>query len=95
MDKLEGNFFLRCPPEQRHSLHSDNKYISRPLSPGLGDGVKDADLENSSDDLNHGQKRKQQPVHDSSLTKALHQTFFYRWWTAGVLKLGSGALLYL
>jgi ATP-binding cassette subfamily C (CFTR/MRP) protein 1 len=89
VDKLEGNFFLRCPPEQKNFLHSDNKYTSHPLS--SSDDVKDADLENSSEDSSHGQRRKQQPVHDPSLMKALHQTFFLRWWSAGALKLGSGA----
>ena len=87
VNNLNGNFFLQCSPEQRPSLHSDNKYTSRPLS--SGDGVEGADLD--SENSSHGQKRKR---HDSSLTKALHQTFFYRWWFAGVLKLGSGALLH-
>ena len=92
VNRLEGNFFLRCPPEQKHFCHSDNKYTSRP--PSTRDGVKDADLENFSEDSSRVPKCKQKPVHDSSLMKALHQTFFLRWWSAGVLKLGSGALLY-
>lgn len=31
--------------------------------------------------------------YDSSLLKALHKTFFRRWWTAGLLKLIAGASL--
>jgi len=81
VNKLEGNFFLQSPSEKRHFFPSNNT---------PGEGAKDADLENSSE----GQELKQQPVRSSSLTKALHQTFFNRWWTAGVLKLGSGALLF-
>jgi hypothetical protein len=33
------------------------------------------------------------PKYDASLTKALHKTFFARWWAAGFLKLGGGAHL--
>jgi hypothetical protein len=46
------------------------------------------DLENPHED---GLRRKRKPVYDSSLVKALQQTFFYRWWISGILKLGSGA----
>lgn len=85
VDDLEGNFFPQCSSEQSHFLHADNKYTSRPLS---GDNI---DLENSCEDSSNGQECKQQQPTHISLTKALHQTFFYRWWSAGVLKLGSGA----
>ncbi len=30
------------------------------------------------------------PKYDASLLKALHNTFFWRWWIAGALKLFSG-----
>jgi ATP-binding cassette, subfamily C (CFTR/MRP), member 1 len=40
-----------------------------------------------------GKGKKKVPVYDESLPKALHETFFYRWWLAGFLKLASGKLL--
>lgn len=36
-------------------------------------------------------KSKSKPKYDASLIKALHTTFFWRWWIAGALKLASGA----
>ena len=33
---------------------------------------------------------KSKPKYDASLLKALHTTFFWRWWIAGALKLVSG-----
>lgn len=35
-------------------------------------------------------KSKSKPKYDASLLKALHETFFWRWWISGALKLASG-----
>jgi ATP-binding cassette, subfamily C (CFTR/MRP), member 1 len=79
-NELESNFFRRCPREQRPSfLHSPKPFSE----------VSDSDPDASPED--HGRQGKKGTVYDSSLTKALHQTFFYRWWLAGLLKLFSGA----
>lgn len=37
-----------------------------------------------------GRKKKGKPQYDSSLLKAIHNTFFFRWWAAGLLKLCGG-----
>lgn len=86
-NELEGNFFRRCPPEKRPSfLQSSNQ---NPMSPTPTEAAaKDADLEG----VRYEEQGKKKQAYDSSLMKALHQTFFYRWWFAGLLKLLSGAL---
>lgn len=38
-------------------------------------------------------KGSKKPIYDASLVKALHTTFFIRWWTSGLLKLFSGECL--
>jgi len=88
-NKVEANFFQRCPPEQRPSFLRPQTPDFLP-PPSLKDSVKasDHDLETSYDYVPGGKKK---PVYDSSLARALHETFFYRWWFAGLLKLGSGA----
>lgn len=40
----------------------------------------------------HKHKSKTGPKYDASLVRALHKTFFWRFWFAGVLKLASGML---
>ncbi|GJE92383.1 multidrug resistance-associated ABC transporter [Phanerochaete sordida] len=39
-----------------------------------------------------GGKAQAQPKYDASLIRALHTTFFWRWWIAGALKLASDTL---
>jgi ATP-binding cassette subfamily C (CFTR/MRP) protein 1 len=86
--EVEANFFQRCPPEQRPSfLRPDNPHSLSP-PPYDEDAAKGVDLESNP---KGGQRKGKKVVYDSSLVKALHQTFFYRWWFAGLLKLCSGA----
>lgn len=37
-------------------------------------------------------KKNAEPKYDGSLVKALHNTFFWRWWIAGALKLASDTM---
>ena len=37
-----------------------------------------------------GGRSSRKPKYDASLTRALHYTFFWRFWIAGILKLVSG-----
>ena len=95
VNEVEATFFRRCPPEQRPSfLRSGNSHSSSPPISDSEDATKDADLESNSEDVILGQRTKKKPLYDSSLIKALNQTFFYRWWFAGVLKLFAGATFY-
>ncbi|KAG7440774.1 uncharacterized protein BT62DRAFT_572551 [Guyanagaster necrorhizus] len=78
-DDVEINFYSRCPPEQRpfplrHKLPNDAEV------PDSKESLDDA--ENRAPDA----KRKSTIKYDSSLTKALHRTFFVRFWSAGVCK---------
>ena len=55
---------------------------------------KFADVESSLENKNTGSATQQSAtagvIYDSSLVKALHKTFFWRFWIAGILKLLSG-----
>ncbi|KAJ7290727.1 multidrug resistance-associated ABC transporter [Mycena rebaudengoi] len=73
--KLQDNFYARCPPEKR-PLYMQGSGSSSESS------VSDAKQETKSDDP---KAKKQKSPYDSSLGKALHGTFFTPFWTAGVL----------
>lgn len=84
-DSLETNFYSRCPPEKRpeslrDSLKAPEDADASSLSEKEGPEVIGTTAVEDS---------KSSP-YDSSLIKALHTTFFYSWWTAGVLQLLSG-----
>ncbi|KAF8915697.1 multidrug resistance-associated ABC transporter [Mucidula mucida] len=76
-DEIEVNFYSRCPPDER------------PVS--LRHKIPDS-LHEKRDD----EKRKDaflRPLkYDKSLPKALHQTFFFRFWASGILKLFGDTL---
>jgi ATP-binding cassette, subfamily C (CFTR/MRP), member 1 len=56
--------------------------------------LKDDDVKITKQKTSKSSKSKanSKPKHDASLLKALHTTFFWRWWIAGALKLISGVL---
>ncbi|KAJ7890947.1 multidrug resistance-associated ABC transporter [Mycena olivaceomarginata] len=80
--KLQDNFYARCPPEKRPLYVQDPGTSSEP-------SVSDVKQETKSDDP---KAKKQKSPYDSSLGKALHVTFFTPFWTAGVLLLIAEAL---
>lgn len=63
-------------------------------------GGQDDQLTTSASNESKGAERKENvnsettqskpPKYDASLVKALHATFFWRWWGAGALKFLSG-----
>lgn len=79
--KLQDNFYARCPPEKR-PLYMQGSGSSSESS------VSDAKQETKSDDP---KAKKQKSPYDSSLGKALHGTFFTPFWTAGVLLFIAGS----
>jgi hypothetical protein len=87
-DEVEASFFKQCSPEQRSQLLRSKGQDTPSLV-----GSMDEDLEKGSQSDGRkprGQRETKNPKYDLTLAKALHQTFFYRWWLAGLLKLGSG-----
>ena len=86
-------------PVEFRNLDSDPPTTSRPstaidddeeLEKGGADPEKvaPADDEVKTDEMKAGPKRKskQKPKYDASLVKALHVTFFWRFWAGGILK---------
>jgi len=88
--EIETNFYRRCPPEKRpaHLRAKLAREDEDEITPAT-DPEKQAKDKDSSSTKGHV-KGKKKPVYDASLPKALHQTFFYTWWLAGLLKLLSG-----
>ncbi|KAF8882127.1 P-loop containing nucleoside triphosphate hydrolase protein [Infundibulicybe gibba] len=68
-DKVETNFYLRCPPESRPHF-----------------------LQGKLDQVSAAKDKKKDPKYDSSLFLAIHQSFLFRIWSAGILKLLSDTL---
>lgn len=120
-DKIESNFYARCPPEKRPAFlrPDDNDDLTTPvesqaastagdieeISPSKLSKEEDleaedekGDMKEESDSTSVGsgtrpkktKTEKAKPKHDESLLMALHTTFMFRWWTAGVFKLLSG-----
>ncbi|KAF7792646.1 hypothetical protein EIP86_003743 [Pleurotus ostreatoroseus] len=91
--EVERNFYERCPPELRpvtlrpasNTEDFDEKVSSTDLDKDAQPNEHNAAAQHSHDEK-HAPKKK----YDASLTKALHKTFFWRIWIAGVLKLMSG-----
>jgi len=96
-ESIESNFFARCPPGSRpHFLRqkiSDTEAEQTVTSSEEPEKTAtiDADPEKGSSSDEKKSSEKQKPKYDSSLAKALHKTFFVRWWTAGFLELCGGA----
>ncbi|KIP09393.1 hypothetical protein PHLGIDRAFT_534837 [Phlebiopsis gigantea 11061_1 CR5-6] len=91
-DEIERNFYTRCSPDKRpvafRNSDSDSSSSTPRPSTSAGD---DEELKKGSSDPEKG-KPKTNPKYDSSLVKALHVTFFWRFWGAGLLKLLSDTL---
>ncbi|KAH8103346.1 multidrug resistance-associated ABC transporter [Cristinia sonorae] len=94
---LEANFYERCPPEKRPAFLRNNdasstSAVTAPTASGKKTTQSEAEEKESNTRTAHSSQEKKSPQHDSSLIKALHKTFFYRWWFAGLLKLISDTL---
>ncbi|KAK7691491.1 hypothetical protein QCA50_004890 [Cerrena zonata] len=88
--ELEKNFYARCPPEKRPVFTQDVPV----------EGHDDQSTTSASKESNGDNEEKTQspvdnskpPKYDASLVKAIHTTFFWRWWGAGALKFCSDTL---
>jgi hypothetical protein len=107
-DAVEANFYSRCEPEKRprhlqekfSGLDGRSK-VSPSSTKEEDEAISISNPEKVDPDLPRSKwyrswfRRTKNPrirKYDASLTKTLHNTFFFRIWTAGVLKLLSGEL---
>jgi ATP-binding cassette subfamily C (CFTR/MRP) protein 1 len=97
-NQLEANFYKRCALEKRPRLNRTDVESDTPSRSGTPEKATEEIIpEKSSGDAVTDSKpkrkgKKKVPVYDESLPKALHETFFYRFWLAGFLKLTSGKI---
>ena len=97
-DAVESNFYSRCTPASR-PLHLREKLReSEDLSPS---STKEEDEGRSDSEKAQGNERQKPWFHrkkekkskyDASLFLALHETFFFRIWIGGFMKLFAGKL---
>lgn len=97
-DRVERNFYARCPPEKR-PLHLKAELLQE--GEALEDTTSDTDVEEGTKEEKdtsavpkpaRGGKAKKARVYNESLFKAIMQTFSTQIWFAGFLKLGSDTL---
>ena len=101
-DAVEANFFSRCEPEKRPRHLREKLGGLDGVSNRSPSSTKERDEALSIDDPEKVERSKWYmtcfrrkkntgaPTYDASLTKTLHNTFFFQIWTAGILKLLSG-----
>ncbi|KAL1706525.1 P-loop containing nucleoside triphosphate hydrolase protein [Schizophyllum commune] len=89
-DRLEYNFYVRCPPEQR-------PLVVRERHPALASGVPAAqgkerdektlaEVSSTPAEAKEGDKQPTKSPYDESLIKAIHRTVLLRWWLGGLFK---------
>lgn len=89
------------PEDTRHSVPQPKKHRESGTDTLADDEIVDEkprpSMEKTVDGAVHLIKNdastKSKPKYDSSLAKALHKTFFWRWWISGALKLFAGMSL--
>ncbi|KAL1744151.1 P-loop containing nucleoside triphosphate hydrolase protein [Schizophyllum fasciatum] len=96
-DRLEYNFYVRCPPEKRplvvrqrhpalaadeHLLGGGNKSLDEKAHDEAGSTAADAQAAGT----------EQKSPYDSSLGKAIHRTVLLRWWLGGLFKVCADTL---
>jgi hypothetical protein len=102
--EVEENFYARCPPELRPDLRSPKK--EQAGSESITPSISGEDKEKQEGGVKASKTKwwsrfQMKPkmfktdsagnkIYDSSLLKALHRTFFIRWWTGGILLLLAG-----
>ncbi|KAJ7459489.1 multidrug resistance-associated ABC transporter [Mycena galericulata] len=95
-DALEAKFYPRCPPHQRPAhFHGDDAVTETASDVSVdekkGDDEKNGDASKPETPRRFWQ-RKPKKKYDSSLFRAVHNTFFWRIWTGGLFKLLSDTL---
>lgn len=96
-DVMELNFYSRCSPEQRPAflrakLRNAKEEDEDTAKVKIIKEKVDPDNKNAggSSTLPLVDEKNSGSVYDAPLVKALHTTFFFRWWISGILKLCSG-----
>ncbi|KAE9399630.1 multidrug resistance-associated ABC transporter [Gymnopus androsaceus JB14] len=98
-DKIETNFFQRCPPSER-PRHLRAK-LRQPWEPEVTETVESSSDANGTEKNATTTKSKKskskksknlKPQYDSSLLQAIYRTFLSEWWISGILKLVSDTL---
>lgn len=81
------------PRSSSNTVKEEEDIDEKPRSPDLGkeaeDTVEGDAAEKSSQDKDSARK----PKYDASLWRALHTTFFWKFWIGGLLKLFSGTYI--
>ncbi|KAJ3915478.1 multidrug resistance-associated ABC transporter [Lentinula edodes] len=100
-DRIEKNFFQRCPPDQRprHLRQKLRQIWEAEVTDAIPEQDNDSDsaYEGSSDTQKTDEKKSVnkkniEPKYDSSLLQAIYITFKAEWWISGMLKLISDTL---
>lgn len=97
-NRLQENFYKRCPPQQRPAfLQEDATTAEDADSDSLTVNEKDKSekAETPTPDLEQAKtkatKTKTEPKHDASLVKAINRSYFWYIWGSGLMRLGAGA----
>ena len=83
-DRLESNFYARCPPEKRPA------HLRRRLS-SSHDNLDDTTDKDDAIGTSGTVSAAQESQYDSSLPFAIQRTFFFHFWLAGFLYATGGA----
>ncbi len=95
-DRIERAFYARVSPKERPKGYIFGDEEKPSADDGGGEGEKEKDVEAGSvDDGKDGKAvkakgKKDQKKYDASLLHAIHSAFFWRWWSAGLMKLFAG-----
>ena len=96
---IERSFYSRVDPKQRpKGLHFNDELNASTSDQGSSDtrfeNEKDLEAEINSDEKRKGGADKTKgKKYDASLVRAIHSAFFWRWWSAGLMKLCAGELI--
>lgn len=103
--QVEKNFYARCRPEDRPRIPSVTDENATDVNGPATEVITDVNMEKKAEVKDDTEKAIDpasgpEPIanddasakqYDSSLIKALHTTFFWRWWAGGALNLFSGS----
>ncbi|KAL1734118.1 P-loop containing nucleoside triphosphate hydrolase protein [Schizophyllum commune] len=89
-DRLEYNFYVRCPPEQRPLVVRERHAALASGVPAAQGKERDektlAEVSSTPAEAKEGDKQPTKSPYDESLIKAIHRTVLLRWWLGGLFK---------
>ncbi|KAJ7100917.1 multidrug resistance-associated ABC transporter [Mycena belliarum] len=88
-DALEASFYSRCPPQQRPGVLRAKSAQSEQA----GEDAKQDTIDDSTEKPKRLWQRKPRKQFDSSLFLAIHRTFIFPIWSAGILTFIADALI--